>query len=248
MAPKIILISGAARGLGKGLVERYLAQPNHLVIAANRNPGSPASQTLSQLPVAEGSRLVVVKLDATVDTDAADAVKELREKHVIEHLDVVIANAGISSVWPAVKDVRIEDLDAHMRVNVYGVVTLYQATREMLRKAKGEPVFAPMGSSAGFITGQLPITNAAYGPSKAALHWFVVRINAEDEWLNAFALSPGWVQTELGNNGARGLGLEMAPVGLEESVDGMVKMLSRTSKEKHGGKTVAYDGDVSNLK
>ncbi|KAI1212634.1 NAD(P)-binding protein [Annulohypoxylon truncatum] len=248
MAPKIILISGAARGLGKGLAERYLAQPNHIVIAANRDPDSPASQALSRLPVAEGSSLIVVKLDAAVETDARDAVKELKEKHGIEHLDVVIANAGISSTWPAVKDLRIGDLEMHVRVNVYGVVALYQATRPLLRRAKGEPVFAPMGSSAGFIVDQPPITNAAYGPSKAALHWFVVRINAEDEWLNAFALNPGWVQTELGNVGARGLGLEKAPVDLVESLDGMMKMLAITSKEKDGGKMVSYDGEVSDLK
>ncbi|KAI1452122.1 NAD(P)-binding protein [Annulohypoxylon moriforme] len=248
MTPKIVLITGAARGLGKGLVERYLAQPNTVVIAANRDPESSASQALSRLPVAGGSRLIVVKLDAAVDTDAAAAVKELRKKHGIEHLDVVIANAGISFVWPAVADVRIADLERHVRVNVYGVVTLYQATRELLGRAREEPVFAPMGSSAGFIADQPPIPNAAYGPSKAALHWFIVRINAENEWLNAFALNPGWVQTELGNNGARGLGLEKAPVGLEESLDGMMKMLAITNKGKHGGKTVSYDGEVSDLK
>ncbi|KAI2463054.1 NAD(P)-binding protein [Annulohypoxylon bovei var. microspora] len=245
MAPKIILISGATRGLGKGLVERYLAQPHHVVIAANRDPRAPLSQALSELPKAEGSSLVVVKLDAAVETDAADAVRELDQKHGITHLDVVIANAGISFIWPAVKDVKIADLQEHVRINVYGVVTLYQAVRPLLRRAEGEPVFAPMGSSAGFIAGQPPVTNAAYGPSKAAVNWFVVRINAEDEWLNTFALGPGWVQTELGNTGARGLGFEKAPVSVEESLDGMMRMLAITSKEKHGGKMVSYDGEVS---
>ncbi|KAI1445149.1 NAD(P)-binding protein [Annulohypoxylon stygium] len=248
MAPKIILITGASRGLGRGLAERYLVKPNHIVIAANRDPTSGPSQSLSQLPVAEGSSLIVVKLDAEVESDAAAAIKELKEKHGVEHLDVVIANAGISDVWPAVKDVKISDLDRHVRINVYGVVALYQATRELLRKAGGEPVFAPMGSSAGYIAAQPPITNAAYGPSKAALNWFVARINSEDEWLNVFALGPGWVQTELGNNGARGLGLEKATVGVDESVDGMMKMLAETSKGKHGGKMVSYDGDVSDFK
>ncbi|KAI1088935.1 NAD(P)-binding protein [Rostrohypoxylon terebratum] len=248
MAPKIILISGASRGLGRGLAERYLAKPNHIVIAANRNPSSAPSQSLSQLPVGKSSSLIIVKLDAEIESDATNAIKELKEKYDIEHLDVVIANAGISEVWPAVKDVKIADLDRHVRINVYGVVALYQATRELLRKTEGEPVFAPVGSSAGYIAGQPPITNAAYGPSKAALNWFVARIHAEDEWMNTFALSPGWVQTELGNKGARGLGLEKATVGVDESVDGMMKMLSETSKEKHGGKMVSYDGDVLDFK
>lgn len=38
MAPTTVLISGANRGLGKGLVERYLARENHTVVATVRDP------------------------------------------------------------------------------------------------------------------------------------------------------------------------------------------------------------------
>jgi len=38
MAPTTVLISGANRGLGKGLVERYLARDDHTVVAAVRDP------------------------------------------------------------------------------------------------------------------------------------------------------------------------------------------------------------------
>ncbi|KAI1097464.1 NAD(P)-binding protein [Jackrogersella minutella] len=248
MAPTIILISGATRGLGKGLVERYLARPSHLVIAANRDLDSPLSKGLDHLPKAEGSSLVLVKIDAAVETDAPAAVRELQEKHGIDHLDVVIANAGVSFVWPSVADVKIPDLQAHVQTNAYGVVALYQATRPLLRKSTKEPVFAPMGSSAGLLAGQPPITNAAYGPSKALVNWLTIRINAEDGWLNAFVLEPGWAQTELGDGGARGLGLEQAPVTVEASLDGVMSMLAATTKEKHGGKMVWYNGDVSDWK
>lgn len=151
MAQTIVLISGANRGLGEGLAKRYLAQPNHIVIAANRNSRHPTSKALADLPKGEGSSLIVVKLDATVEQDAFDAVKTLQESHGIDHLDIVIANAGVSFVWPAVKDVKIDDLRAHIEPNVYGVVTLYQATRPLLQKASREPIFTPIGSSAGFI-------------------------------------------------------------------------------------------------
>ncbi|KAI0835407.1 NAD(P)-binding protein [Hypoxylon sp. FL0890] len=200
---------------GKELLQRYLAQPDHIVIAANRNPAHPTSQALSLLPKAEGSKLIVVQLDATVETDVFESVKELQEKHGVDRLDIVIANAGVSYVWPAVADVKIDDIRAHIEANVYGVVTLYQATRPLLRKAGREPVFAPMGSASGLLGDQPPVPNAAYGPSKAAVNWLTIPINAEDDWLNAFVLCPGWVSTELGDAGARGLGLEKAPDDLE---------------------------------
>lgn len=38
MAPTTVLISGANRGIGKGLVERYLARDDHTVVATVRDP------------------------------------------------------------------------------------------------------------------------------------------------------------------------------------------------------------------
>lgn len=151
MAPTTVLITGANRGLGQGLLQRYLALPNHTVIAGNRDPTHATSQALNDLPKADGSKLIVVKIDATVEKDAHDAVKELQETHGITHLDIVIANAGISYALPTVADLKIADFQAHMEPNVYGVIALYQATRPLLRKSSKEPMFVPMGSTAGCI-------------------------------------------------------------------------------------------------
>jgi len=50
-------------------------------------------------------------------------------------------------------------------------------------------------------------------------------MNTEEEKPNAFVLSPGWVQTDLGNAGAKAFGFEEAPVTLEESCNAMVKLI-----------------------
>ncbi|KAF1978161.1 hypothetical protein BU23DRAFT_564422 [Bimuria novae-zelandiae CBS 107.79] len=111
-----------------------------------------------------------------------------------------------------------------------------KATRPLLKRAPREPIFSPLGSIAGCITSEPAIPNAAYSPSKAAMHWLTARINSEDAWLNAFVMDPGWAQMELGNTGARHFGLDQAPVRVEESCQGMVKAFSESTKEKHGGK------------
>jgi norsolorinic acid ketoreductase len=68
MTRTVVLITGANRGIGKGLLEIYLLKPDHLVIAANRDPEHPTSKALAKLPTADGTSLLVVKLDATVRT------------------------------------------------------------------------------------------------------------------------------------------------------------------------------------
>jgi norsolorinic acid ketoreductase len=151
MAPTIVLITGANRGIGLGLTERFLAEASHTVIAAVRNPAHATAHALQELPTGPDSRLMVVKLDASIEQDAKEAVAELQQRHRIQHLDIVIANAGIGYIYPTVAEVKIADIRAHMEPNVYGVVALYQATRELLKKSAREPIFLPMGSSAGLL-------------------------------------------------------------------------------------------------
>lgn len=189
--PHTVLISGASRGLGKGLLELYLARPNHTVIAANRDPSSATSKALHDLPKANGTRLLIVRYDGTLDEGASGISREL-ESHGVNHLDLVIANAGIAYVYPSVATVKISDFEKHIDINVYGTVRLYQATLPLLKKA-ANPKWVTMGSSAGCI-GELPpiyIPNAVYGPSKAAVHWLTRRIDAEQPELTAFVLDPG---------------------------------------------------------
>jgi NAD(P)-dependent dehydrogenase (short-subunit alcohol dehydrogenase family) len=148
MAPStIVLITGANRGIGLGLTKRFLAEAAHTVIAAVRDPLHATVQALQKLPKGTNSRLVVVKIDASIEQDAHDAVTELQQKYGIGHLDIVIANAGIGYIYPTVAEVKIADIRNHMEPNVYGMVALYQATRALLKKSAREPIFLPMGSS-----------------------------------------------------------------------------------------------------
>jgi norsolorinic acid ketoreductase len=147
----IVFISGANRGLGRGLLQRFLALDDHTIIAGNRNPEHHSSRALVDLPKGKGSKLIIVKLDATLDQDAPNAVEELHRNHGIDHLDIVIANAGVSFAWPTVADANLDDVRAHMGPNVYGGISLYQATRQLMKNSPREPIFAAMGSAAGCI-------------------------------------------------------------------------------------------------
>jgi NAD(P)-dependent dehydrogenase (short-subunit alcohol dehydrogenase family) len=149
MSPTVILISGANRGLGEGLLSRYLQRDNHIVIAANRDPSHSSSTALQNLPTGKGSRLIVVKIDASNESDPAEAVKSLTAQG-IDYIDMVVANAGVAYSLPKVCDLKIEELQGHLVPNVFGVVWLYQATRLLLEKST-KPIWATMGSTAAWI-------------------------------------------------------------------------------------------------
>ena len=114
-----------------------------------RDLGHPTAQALADLSQGHGSKLITVQYDAGSEQSAANAVSQLQADHGVDHLDIVVANAGISKEWPLVKDVKPTDIREHVQVNVLGVVSLYQAARGLLQKSAANPVFAAVGSMAG---------------------------------------------------------------------------------------------------
>ncbi|KAJ6035992.1 hypothetical protein N7540_000271 [Penicillium herquei] len=243
MANTIYLITGASRGIGRGLVEKFLARPNITVIAAVRDPAGASSQSLQSLPKGESSHLITVKVESTSPTDPEAAVQTLINEHGIDHLDVVIANAGISEDFSTVHEVPIPVLRKHIEVNGFGPIYLYQALYPLLKKSE-KPTFVGIGSPLGSISGmeQRPYPCAAYGPSKAILHWIVRKIHFENEEFVSFVADPGFPQTDMGNAGAKAVGLEKAFQTVEESVSGVVKAIDEGTRESVGAQLRIWDG------
>ncbi|KAK5048192.1 hypothetical protein LTR84_005862 [Exophiala bonariae] len=191
--PTTYLITGAARGLGKGLVAAYLAQANNVVVAAVRNPDDENSKSLQSLPRAPTTSLVIVKIDSNSTTDAAEAVAVLETQYNITALDVVIANAAISQKFPRVENVTAVDILNHYRVNVVGVILLFQAVLPLLQRSDKIPKFIAMSSETGTIGNQekFEIPNGVYGPTKASLNWIMKKIHLEHINIVAFPAHPG---------------------------------------------------------
>jgi norsolorinic acid ketoreductase len=191
-----VLISGANKGIGYDFVAKYLSRPNTTVITTVRQPNSPGANRLKELPKAEGSSIIVVKIESTSDTDAQAGISTLGS-HQINHLDLVIANAGLfaTHAFVEVSKIQTKDLIEHFNVNTGGPLRLFQATLPLLQKAE-KPVFAYISSIVGSISMQEyfapPIAN--YGASKAAMNLLIRRIHIENPGLIAFALHPGQVE------------------------------------------------------
>lgn len=248
-APKTFLITGANRGIGKGLTAKLILRPGVTVIATARDTAK-AADVLNDLPKGEGSKFIVVKLDSDVDSDPETAVALLQDEHSIASLDVVIANAGISKDGATVANTTPQNLRDHFDTNSIGPVTLFQAVRPLLQASKtGSPIFVAVSSLVGSIASQEALSALSqmlspYGASKAALNWLVAHIHIEEPWLTAFVVHPGLVLTDMapsvippGRNPA-----SFGAIDVDTSVTGLLKLVDTANRPEFGGKFKNYDG------
>lgn len=244
MTGKTILITGANRGIGRGLFNHYAAEPNNTVIAAVRNPEACRQELEAQQPRGEGTKLVVVQLDQASKASAVEAVRHLRETVGIERIDVVIANAGVG-LAARLEDASLDDIQTIVQVNGVGPLLLYQATLPLLRAAaaaggsgRDAPKFALISSGGGSIAEAAPsdkIPLGVYGASKALANYFTVRMGAENDWLVTLCICPGYVFTDM-SKAAEEFDLPWVGKTIEASAVNTSHIIDNATKEEHSGK------------
>lgn len=141
-----------------------------------RNSHAKGLEDLKALPAARGSRLLLVSIESTSKTDVPRAVEEVKVAG-IDHVDLVIANAGICPDPTPLETVDVEDIEKAFVVNTVGPVLLWKGLKPLLEKSKKSPVWLSMSTGAASLA-RLEVHQAhfvpAYGISKAGFNWFTL--------------------------------------------------------------------------
>ncbi|ORY31032.1 hypothetical protein BCR39DRAFT_527952 [Naematelia encephala] len=237
--PTTVLITGANRGIGYGIVEAYLARPDHIVVATARDTSSMPKPG----KVAQGSKLIGVRYDAAEGDGEREMIAEAK-KQGVEKLDIVVANAAIMTddCFAPLAKVDPAVFEQHWRINVLGTLKVFQACVPLMPKGAK---FIFMSSGASIIDRVPDKTDATYGITKCNINYLARYSHFENPDLIIWPMSPGWVQTEMGDRGARSVGMKQAPITVEESVSGMLKVIDDATRETTGGVHMRYNGDLS---
>jgi NAD(P)-dependent dehydrogenase (short-subunit alcohol dehydrogenase family) len=156
---QVALVSGAARGLGHA-ISLALAHAGADIVLGLRDVN--ADGGLAQEIEAMGRRALPLQMDVA-SLDQIRRAVDAAAAH-FGRLDILVNNAGIAPGNPA-EDVREEDFDLTLRVNLKGTFFASQsAARVMIRQNGGRIV--NMGSQAGFAA--LP-GESVYCMTKAAI-------------------------------------------------------------------------------
>lgn len=128
---KVALIIGAARGIGKGVAQRFVEEGVKLVLADTDMRYGPAT--------AEELGAAFIRTDISRMEDAEAAVALALDRH--GRLDIMVQNAGIYP-WQLLENTSSEDWDRVMGVNLRGSFNAARAAlAPMKRQGSGRMLF-----------------------------------------------------------------------------------------------------------
>jgi len=185
---KVAVITGGSRGIGKGIVERYVTEGAKVVFSYR------SSSAASDAIVAElgADNVIAVKSDASVMEDAQALIKAATDAH--GRIDILINNAGITKDNLMLR-MSEEQWDDVININLRSVFTLTKSVlRTMLKQRSGSII--NMGSVVGVFgnAGQ-----ANYAASKAGIIGFSKSVAKEvgSRSIRCNVITPGFIKTEM---------------------------------------------------
>lgn len=174
-----ILITGASKGIGWGLVNYYLQQ-GHQVYGISRT---------GPLDHIKHQNYRHLSLDILAIQKTKSQLLSFLSK--VEHLDLVILNAGMLTEVKDMKDTTIEEMDRAMKMNVWTNKTIIDIILENIDSV-GKVIGMSSGAS---ISGHRGWNG--YSISKAALNMLIRLYANENTRTSFYAFAPGLVDTAM---------------------------------------------------
>ncbi len=235
LTDKVMLITGAAGGIGQALVTRALAAGAHV-----------AAFDLRESPCTPHARLLWLQGDAANEDDVAKAFRQITAHW--QQLDVLINNAGRTGSGH-VETLALDDWQSVLHTNLTSNFLCSKHAIPLLKPACGNIVNL---SSTNGLTGGSHLSGPAYAVAKAgiiALTKHLARDLAPDG-IRVNAIAPGPLDTpmldRLGEAGRAALraSIPLGELGTTDDVANLIFFLASDAARHLTGVTISLSGGL----
>ena len=236
---KTAIITGGARGIGQATALKLANKGINIVIADISNEVNETVKKIKEL----GEKAIYIKTDVSNKKE----VRLLVEKTLKEFnsIDILINNAGISQFDTVFEDIKEEEWDLMMNINLKGVFFCCQAVfPHMKSKYSGKIVNV---ASTAAKTGGVK-SGAHYAAAKAGVVTLTKSVakNGAPYGINVNAVSPGIIETDMTKNVAYEVSsIPLGRLGKAEEVAEVICFLASDAARYITGEIIGVDGGMS---
>ncbi|GLH95327.1 SDR family oxidoreductase [Phytohabitans aurantiacus] len=182
---KVLLITGAGRGMGVDIAKAALAA-GYAVVATGRRPEAVARA------VGAAEDLLTVRLDVTDPASAQAAVRAAVDR--FGRIDVLVNNAA-NFIAGFFEEITPDDFRAQIETNLFGPLNVTRAVLPVMR-AQRSGLVVTISSTAGIVGGEF---TSAYAASKFGLEGWMESLTPEiaPYGVHTMLVDPGFFRTDL---------------------------------------------------
>lgn len=185
-----------------------LKDPNTKVVVVARTEAP-----LEALANKYGSDRVDFVVGDITDSSTSEKAVELAISK-FGQLNSIIANAGVLEPVGPIESTSVDDWKRLYDINLFAVVELIKHSLPHLKKTNGKVIGVSSIAAFTAFNGWY-----AYGSSKAALNHLMYSLASEEKEIQAIAVAPGVVDTEMQNDIREKFGKNMKEEALQQFVD-----------------------------
>lgn len=256
LSGKVALVTGAGSGIGRASAI-MLARHGAKVVCLGRTPEE--MQKVADEIAGAGGEAIAVRADISDPAELARAVEETIGRW--GRLDIVLANAGVNGVWAPIEELKVEEWEQTIRINLTGTFLTVKCTAPYLRRQGGSVIITAS------VNGTRMFSNtgaSAYATSKAGQVAFAKMLALElaKDRVRVNVICPGAIDTSIDENTERrNLDAAREPVefpegeipltdgeaGSSEQVAQLVLFLASDASSHISGTEIFIDGAQSLL-
>lgn len=184
---KLVLITGACRGIGRAIAEEFAKQKSHLMLV---DIIEGVEQTAAEISSTYGTKVSFLLADVTDPARVKEVVDATVEPYD-KRLDVLVNNAGITRDRLAMR-MPDEEWDAVIATNLTGTHNFCKASIRYLRKARGAVI--NISSIVGLV-GNIGQSN--YCAAKGGVISYTKALATEAPEVRFTAICPGFIETDM---------------------------------------------------
>lgn len=238
---KIAVVTGASKGIGKGVAIELARQGADVILAArSKNQLDEVAAEIEKL----GRRAKAVSVDVTSKEQIDDLM--LNIVPTFGGVDIFVNNAGIT-VMKRMLETSPEDIDSILNTNLKGAIFFIQnAARQMIKQKRGGSIVIVTSINA---IAPLP-SQAIYSSTKAALEALMKCLAADlaKEGIRVNSVAPGAIATDMNSHFTPEVvervktKIPLERVGEPDEIADVVAFLSSDAARYITGSTVVADG------